>query len=112
VTTIYHLKTCDSCRKIIKQFKAANIDFKAIDVRESPLSQQELSRFLEAFGWEALINRRSTTWRGLSENEKATAQDKALQLLQMHPALMKRPVIESSAGLTLGTKQADIDLHL
>jgi len=112
MTIIYHLKTCDSCRKVLKQFKVANIDFKAVDVREAPLSKPELSRFLEAFGWEALMNRRSTTWRGLSEAEKAAAQDNALDLLQTYPTLMKRPIIDSAAGLTLGTKQADIDLHL
>ena len=112
MTVIYHLKACDNCRKVLKTFKAANVDFTAIDVRDTPLDAQTLSRFLEAFGWEKLINRRSTTWRGLSEAEKNSAGETALTLLQQYPTLMKRPVIDGPAGLTLGSAKADIDAHL
>lgn len=110
--TIYHLKACDSCRKVLKQFAAAGKDVTAIDVRQTPLSVDTLSRFLEAFGWEKLINRRSTTWRGLSDAEKASAGDTALELLQAHPTLMKRPVIDGPNGLTLGTGKDELARHL
>ena len=111
-TTIYHLKACDSCRKVLKQFSAANINVTAIDVRDTPLSPEILSHFLDVFGWEKLINRRSTTWRGLSDVEKAKAGSIALELLQAHPTLMKRPVIDGPNGLTLGTGKDDIARHL
>jgi arsenate reductase len=112
MTKIYHLKTCDSCRKVLKIFTAADIDFTAVDVRADPLDAATLSRFLDAFGWETLINRRSTTWRGLSEAEKNTASETALALLQKYPALMKRPVIDGPGGLTLGSKPDYIKPHL
>jgi len=104
--TIYHLKACDTCRKVLKDFAHKGLEVTAIDVRETPLDAATLSRFLEAFGCEKLLNRRSTTWRGLSEAEKETASDKALELLRAYPTLMKRPVIESPKGLTLGAKDA------
>lgn len=110
--TVYHLKACDSCRKVLKQFAAANIDVTAIDVRETPLHAETLSYFLDAFGWDKLINRRSTTWRGLSDDEKATAEHTALELLLAHPTLMKRPVIEGPNGLTLGTGKDDLARHI
>ena len=112
MTTIYHLKACDTCRKVLKQFAAAGQEVTAIDVRATPLDADTLSKFLDAFGWEKLINRRSTTWRGLSEAEKDTAGAQALSLLQTYPTLMKRPVIDSPKGLTLGAAKADIDRHL
>ena len=111
-TTVYHLKACDSCRKVLKKFSAANIDVTTIDVRDTPLSRATLSRFLDVFGWEKLINRRSTTWRGLSDDEKNNAESTALELLQAHPTLMKRPVIDGPSGLTLGTGKDDIARHL
>lgn len=112
MTIIYHLKACDSCRKVIKQFSAAGAEITAIDVRDTPLDAAVLSRFLEAFGWEKLINRRSTTWRGLSQAEKDGAESNALTLLQTYPTLMKRPVIDGAGGLTLGAAQPIIDSHL
>lgn len=93
---IYGLKTCDSCRAAVKTLAGRGAVL--LDVRETPLDAETRARFLEAFG-EALVNRRSTTWRGLSEAERAAAPE---ALLAAHPALMKRPVIEDGAALYLG----------
>lgn len=57
-----------------------------------------LQKALETFG-DQLVNRRSTTWRGLSETERETP---ALALLKAHKALMKRPLIEADGALYLG----------
>jgi arsenate reductase-like glutaredoxin family protein len=87
---IYGLKACDTCRKAVKALDGAEL----VDVRAEPLEAAQIARFLDAFG-AALVNTRSTTWRGLSEAERAgTPED----LLAAHPALMKRPVIEDDAG--------------
>ena len=91
---IYSLKSCDTCRKAIKAVTAAGHALDIVDVRADGVPPSELARFLERFG-EDLVNRRSTTWRGLSEVERAG--DPAT-LLQAHPTLMKRPVIEAADG--------------
>ena len=86
---IHGLKTCDTCRAAVKATGGT-----LRDVRTEPLTTAELARFLDAFGDE-LVNRRSTTWRGLDE---ATRAGEAATLLAAHPALMKRPVIETPEG--------------
>lgn len=91
---LYGLKACDTCRKAVKALQAAGQDVTLTDIRAEPLEDAALDRFLSAFG-EDLVNRRSTTWRGLSEEERATPPH---ELLKSHPALMKRPVIEDDAG--------------
>ncbi|EPX80001.1 arsenate reductase family protein [Litoreibacter arenae] len=83
---LYGIKTCDTCRKALKALP--NAEF--IDVRATPLDRAELQRFLDAFGAD-LVNTRSTTWRGLSESERAADP---LDQLVAHPTLMKRPVID------------------
>lgn len=95
---IYGLKSCDSCRKAMKELVAAGKEPILVDVREAPLDAATLAQFLDTFG-EALVNRRSTTWRGLSEAER---EDPPAALLSRHPALMKRPVIEAGGRLYLG----------
>ncbi len=92
------LKTCDTCRKALRALEAAGYQVEQVDVRADGVAQADLERFLAAFG-AALVNRRSTTWRGLSEEERASDP---LTLLAAHPTLMKRPVIEEGARLTLG----------
>jgi len=108
MTRLYGLKACDTCRKARKSLENAGIDVVFQDVRESPLTPKELERFLGEFG-EKLLNTRSTTWRGLDEASRQTAP---LELLQLHPTLMKRPVIEANGKLTLGWSSAIEAEHL
>lgn len=95
---LYGLKNCDTCRKARAALAAAGHDVELVDVRETPLSPQTLARILDSFG-DAVVNRRSTTWRGLSEAARAAAP---AELLAAHPALMKRPLIEADGALYLG----------
>ncbi|APZ54738.1 ArsC/Spx/MgsR family protein [Salipiger abyssi] len=91
---LYGLKNCDTCRKALKALPQAEL----VDVRADGISPDLLARAYETFG-EKLVNTRSTTWRGLSEAERATPP---LELLQQYPALMKRPLIEDGGRLYLG----------
>lgn len=99
---IYGLKACDTCRKALKSLQGAGLEAEFVDVRAAPLGREKLAELFEALG-DDLINTRSTTWRGLSAAERAAAP---LDLLCDHPALMKRPVIETGAALTLGWSKA------
>ncbi len=96
---IYGLKNCDTCRRALKALKAAGHEAELVDVRKDGLIAEELERFFVVFGQD-LVNRRSTTWRKLSEEER---EGKPVALMLAHPSLMKRPVILEEGGLlTLG----------
>jgi len=88
---LYGIKACDTCRKALKKLENSGVEVTFVDVREDPLTAAQISSFLVEFG-EKLVNTRSTTWRGLSEEERSRSPE---DLLSEHPALMKRPVIES-----------------
>lgn len=90
----FGLKSCDTCRKAQKALTEAGYDLTVQDVRTDGLGAATIARFLEAFS-DDLVNRRSTTWRGLSEADRA--RDPAT-LLAENPTLMKRPVIETDDG--------------
>lgn len=104
---VYGIKTCDTVRKALKALEAAGHAPVLRDVRSEPLSAAEIAEFSAAFG-EKLINRSSTTWRGLDEAERARPM---AALLAAHPALMKRPVIRGRS-LTLGWDRAAQDAQL
>ena len=84
---LYGINTCDTCRKALKALPEAEF----VDIRATPLDRADLQRFLDRFGAD-LVNTRSTTWRGLSEAERAADP---LDQLAAHPTLMKRPVIDN-----------------
>ncbi|MCP4821283.1 MAG: arsenate reductase [Shimia sp.] len=91
---LYGLKNCDTCRKALKALENAEL----IDVRAEGVPEKVLLKALEQFG-DALVNTRSTTWRGIDAEER---QKPALELLLAYPALMKRPLIDDDGTLYLG----------
>lgn len=91
---LYGLKTCDTCRKALKSLQ--DVEFR--DVRADGVPQDVLKSAYGQFG-AALLNTRSTTWRGLSEAKRA---GDPLDLLAAHPTLMKRPLIDAGGTLYLG----------
>ncbi len=99
--TVYGLKSCDACRKARKAL--GDREHRFHDLREDGLDAAMLDRWIGALGWEALLNRRSTTWRALDEAEKAELDaGRARGLMLAHPALVKRPVIDDGGTVTIG----------
>ena len=101
---LYGLKTCDTCRKALKALP--NAEFR--DVRAEGIPQDVL-KFAYVTFMDQLVNTRSTTWRNLSEDERG---NDPLELLQKHPTLMKRPLIEHDGVLFLGWSKAVQDALL
>lgn len=104
---LYGIKTCDTCRKALKAFEAAGKPVTFVDLRQDGLSGDDLDRWIGALGWEAVINRRSTTWRTLPDADKSDVDaTKAKALMLAHPTLVKRPVFESPEGIVIGFAKA------
>lgn len=95
---LYGLKTCDTCRNALKALDAAGHAPRFHDVRADGLDPARIDAWLATFG-DALVNTRSTTWRGLSADDRAAP---AAALLTRHPTLIKRPVIVDGDRATLG----------
>ena len=87
---VYGIKNCDTVKKALVYLNDCDIDYQFIDFRQNPISQQTLKKIVKSVGWELLINKRSTTYRSLSEEEKSNINyDLVLKL----PTLIKRPVL-------------------
>lgn len=91
---LHGLKACDTCRKALKTLLAAGRDAGLRDLRDDPVTTDEVSQWRGILG-DAVLNTRSTTWRGLSDADRA---GDPVGLMTAHPALIKRPVIEAEDG--------------
>ena len=106
--TVYGLKNCDTCRKTTKWLDAEGIAHEFKDVRKDGISKDDVSTWAKAVGWETLLNRRGTTWRGLDEAPKdGVDETSAIDLMTEHPALIKRPVFEKAGKIIVGFKAAE-----
>ena len=97
--TLYGLKNCDTCKKAMKALQDAGRDVTFVDIRADADLAFLVPTWLVAVGSDRLINRRSTTWRALSEAERETSPQ---DLLISNPTLIKRPVIETDQQVLVG----------
>ena len=106
------LKNCDSCKKAKKQLEVGGWTVEFRDFKANPPSEGEVGTWLDAAGAEKLLNKRGTTWRNLSEPDKALAEGETLvSLLAAKSSLMKRPILEAEGKVWVGFDaevQADI----
>ena len=96
---VYGIKNCDTVKKALVYLNDHDVNYQFIDFRQNPISQQVLIKMVESVGWELLINKRSTTYRSLSEEEKSNIDyDLVLRL----PTLIKRPVLVWGENIMVG----------
>ena len=106
---VYGIKTCDSCKKILKQLTSEGISHRFHDLRVDGLPEPILRRWVETWGLKALINRTSTTYRTLEQSERTRLEGQdALQVLMAYPTLIKRPLLDTGAQLVLAPKPQDL----
>lgn len=105
---VYGLKNCDTCRKARKWLDAEGIAHTFLDVRADGITQDDVQNWSDAAGWEVLLNKRGTTWRGLSDDVKNTISEAtAIPLMAEYPATIKRPVfVKPDGSVTVGFTKA------
>lgn len=101
---VYGLKNCDSTRKAKKILEENGHSAEIHDLRLDGLPPELLKKWVVQIGWETLLNKRGTTWRGLPEEMKEDMNEaKAAMLMSDHPALIKRPIINrDGTGFMVG----------
>ncbi len=105
--TLYGIPNCDTIRKARAWLTDQGIDHDFHDYRKQGADRDLLQSMVQQLGWEAMLNRRGTTWRRLPETAKAQVDERlALQLMQDNPAIIKRPILAHRNHLHLGFSAA------
>ena len=108
MTTLYGIKNCDTIKKARKWLEAQGIDYQFHDFRADGIDAAQIDAWLKALGWETLVNKRSTTWKQLDEATRKAMDDKlAAATILENPTLIKRPLLDSNQGFTVGFKESE-----
>jgi len=100
---VFGLASCDTCRKARAWLDEIGAAYRFVDLRESGLAPAILDRWIDAAGWQALLNRRSAAWRKLDEATRAGLDgERARSLMLEEPRLIKRPVWDLNGRIELG----------
>lgn len=103
--TMYGIKNCDTIKKARTWLEGHGIAYDFHDYKALGADAGQLAAWVAARGWETLLNRAGTTFRGLPDADKAGLDaEKAIALMQAQPSLIKRPVLVGDAVLLIGFK--------
>ena len=103
--TIYGIKNCDTMKKARAWLDGRGVAYVFHDYKKDGIERARLEGWAQKAGWETLLNRAGTTFRGLPEADKETlTEKKALALMLAQPSMIKRPVLESGGKLLVGFK--------
>jgi arsenate reductase (glutaredoxin) len=91
-------------KKTFDWFAQHNIPYEFHDYKKEGISEEKIQEWLTQKPWDVLINRVGTTWKKLSEEEKATDEKTAIQLMIAKPSMIKRPIVETEKIVAMGYK--------
>jgi len=99
----YGIPNCDTVRKARAWLDAKGIGYQFHDFKKEGADQDCLRGWVQAVGWETLLNRKGTTFRQLEPAQKENLDaEKAIRLMVAKPTAIKRPVVECENGLLVG----------
>ena len=105
IIRVYGIPNCDTVKKARTWLTEQGLAFEFHDLKKQGVHADQLNAWMQAVGWDKLLNRQGTTWRKLDPAEQAGVVDaaSAAQFLQTHVSAIKRPVVEWADGrITVG----------
>ncbi|WP_120717151.1 ArsC family reductase [Tsuneonella amylolytica] len=104
----YGIPNCDTVKKARAWLDTNGVDYAFHDYKKEGTDPDQLRAWVAAVGWEALLNRRGTTFRQLEPAQKVDLDaEKAIRLMTAQPSMIKRPVVEHDGGLLVGFDEAE-----
>ena len=108
MTVLYGIPNCDTVKKARVWLQEHGVEYEFSDFKKQPPTEGDIRAWLADVPLDTLINRRGTTWRKLSEAERAAAdsEDGAVRLMCAQPSLIKRPVLAQGGRFYCGFQTA------
>ncbi len=103
--TLYGIKTCDTVQKARRWLDGQGITYRFHDFRAEGLDRARVEAWMDALGWQAVLNRQSTSFKELPPAEQTGLdRGKVVRLILANPTMVKRPVMESPGSVMVGFK--------
>lgn len=99
---IYHLSTCNTCQRIIKELGGLE-DFEKQNVKENPITKKQLDELKKLSGsYESLFNRRSMKYRSMGLADQELSEGDYQRLILEEYTFLKRPVLVIDDEIFIG----------
>jgi arsenate reductase len=105
---IFHLSTCNTCQRIIKELDGLN-GFEFQNIRERNIDAKTLDALAKKVGsYEALFSRRAIKFKSLGLNNKKLTEKDYRKWILAEYTFLKRPVIIIDKEVFVGNAKQEI----
>ena len=109
VITIYGISNCDTIKKTLKYLESQGSKYTYHDFRKDGFPTSVVENAILELGAEGIINKRSKTWKDLSDGEKQQAlSSECLKIIELAPTLIKRPLIDNDGSFSCGYNESKL----
>ena len=106
---IYHLSTCDTCRRIITELNLSS-DFELQDIKTETITEAQLKEMRQLTdSYESLFSKRARLYKELNLKEKSLSEDDYKQHILEHYTFLKRPVIIFNDQIFIGNSKKTVE---
>ena len=95
--TIYGIKSCSTMKKAFTKLDELGVSYDFHDYKKQGIDKATLQHWVNELGIDKVLNKRGTTWRKLTDEQKQAADDSvnnAIDLLVENTSMIKRPIVE------------------
>lgn len=99
--TVYAIPNCNTVKKALDWLKENKVAYEFHDYKKKGVTGTLLTAWCQQIGWEALINKKGSTWRQLPKEiqETITTQKAAVALMTEKTSIIRRPLIEENGKI-------------
>ena len=95
--TIYGIKSCSTMKKAFTKLDELGVSYDFHDYKKQGIDKESVQRWIDELGIDKVLNKRGTTWRKLTDEQKQAADanvNNAIDLLIENTSMIKRPIVE------------------
>ena len=105
MTTMYGIPNCDTIKKAKSWLQEQDIDFEFHDYKKQSPDKETLDMAIAEYGMDVVLNKRGTTYRKLSDEQKAFINEgTVVEALIDNPSMIKRPILRHNNKIIVGFK--------
>ena len=110
--TIFGIKNCDTMQKAFRWLDSKQVKYTFHDFKKGNLTEADVAFWLKDLSIEEVINKKGTTWKKLSDDEKNSISDsnKAISLILQNPSVVKRPLVQMGKKHVVGFNPEQWDI--
>ncbi|MDM1073267.1 hypothetical protein HX001_12320 [Empedobacter brevis] len=105
---IFFLKSCDTCKRIMKEFDFTG--FELHEIKSTAISEEELAEMKDLAGsYEALFSRRAQNYKKLGLKDQQLSEEDIKNYILSDYTFLKRPVVVDGNKIFIGNEKKNLE---